>query len=150
MRSNLYARDWLPWTSLGRLQLVSPLMGCRQRVCINRSFVRAASIDHPYAREMPQWLGTVVTMMTATEKKWVADRLRKLAAREALTGAHSVAVKHLFRAEAIEAGRDDWRNVSGQLAGAGGIAARHGATSFANAFRTSGRNSASFTQHLGL
>jgi hypothetical protein len=40
------------------------------------------------------------------EKKWVADQLRKLAAREALAGAHGVAVEHLFRAEAIEAGRD--------------------------------------------
>jgi hypothetical protein len=45
-------------------------------------------------------------MMTSTEKKWVADQLRKLAAREALAGAHGVAVEHLFRAEAIEAGRD--------------------------------------------
>jgi hypothetical protein len=55
---------------------------------------------------MPQWRGTVATMMTSTEKKWVADQLRKLAAREALAGAHGVAVEHLFRAEAIEASRD--------------------------------------------
>jgi hypothetical protein len=41
-------------------------------------------------------------MMTMTEKSWLADRLRELAAEEALAGAHSVAVEYLFRAEAVE------------------------------------------------
>ncbi|HEY1505907.1 MAG TPA: hypothetical protein VGF92_16495 [Stellaceae bacterium] len=55
---------------------------------------------------MPQWLGMVDTMTNSVRKKWLADRLRKLAAEEVLAGAHGVAAEHLFQAEAIEAGRD--------------------------------------------
>jgi hypothetical protein len=41
-------------------------------------------------------------MMTTNEKSWLADRLRELAAEEALAGAHSIAAEYLFRAEAVE------------------------------------------------
>jgi hypothetical protein len=41
-------------------------------------------------------------MTTLTEKSWLADWLRELAAEEALAGAHGVAAEYLFRAEAVE------------------------------------------------
>ncbi len=40
--------------------------------------------------------------MTFTERSWLADRLRELAAEEALAGAHGIAAEYLFRAEAVE------------------------------------------------
>ena len=49
-------------------------------------------------------------MMSLMQKRWVVDRLRKLAAEEAVAGAHSAAAEHLYQAEAIEAGRDYWRD----------------------------------------
>lgn len=52
-------------------------------------------------------------MMISAEKRWLADRLRKLAAEEALVGALSVAAEHLFQAEALGTGRDHWRYPSG-------------------------------------
>jgi hypothetical protein len=41
-------------------------------------------------------------MMAMTEKSWLANRLRELAAEEALAGAHDLAAEYLFRAEAVE------------------------------------------------
>jgi hypothetical protein len=41
-------------------------------------------------------------MMNSTEKSWLANWLRELAAEEALAGAHDVAAEYLFRAEAVE------------------------------------------------
>ena len=73
------------------------------------------TINHQTVGKTPQSAITVAPIMTAIENKWLADRLRKLAAVEALAGAHSVAVEHLFRAQAIEAGRDHWRSLSGPL-----------------------------------
>jgi hypothetical protein len=71
----------------------------QQRVSI---FLGGASIDHRCARETPQCARNVRTMMTMTEKSWLADRLRELAAEEALAGAHGIAAEYLFRAEAVE------------------------------------------------
>jgi hypothetical protein len=48
-------------------------------------------------------------MMTTTEKKWLANRLRKIAAEEALAGADSIAAEYLFQAEAVESGRHRWQ-----------------------------------------
>jgi hypothetical protein len=58
---------------------------------------------------MPQWPVRVGRMMTLTEKRWLADHLRKLAAEEALAGADNIAAEYLIRAEAVETGRDHWR-----------------------------------------
>ena len=41
-------------------------------------------------------------MINMNEKSWLADRLRELAAEEALAGAHTIAAEYLFRAEAVE------------------------------------------------
>jgi hypothetical protein len=48
-------------------------------------------------------------MMNMTEKSWLADRLRALAAEEALAGAHGIAAEYLFRAEAVERSVRDHR-----------------------------------------
>jgi hypothetical protein len=76
----------------------------QQRVSIFplSTFLGGARINHRCARETPQCAYNVRTMMNMTEKSWLADRLRELAAEEALAGAHDIAAEYLFRAEAVE------------------------------------------------